>query len=843
MNNNKKNFTRTMISVALSLALTACGSDSNDPTDIIEDIKNTIPAISSTGVLSVEAGSEYSYTLASSDSDGDALTLSATTLPSWLSFDDSTGILSGTPEETDVGDHPVTLTVSDGTDDLTQSFTIAVTAAPEVLPELHAPEITSTALTSVTAGTAYTYTLTATDADSDTLTMSAAIPAEATWLTFDTVTGILSGTPTASDVGTIGVTLTVADGTDADDATQTFSIVVDAVVVPQNNAAVITSTEITNATVDSAYSYTLTATDADTDTLTMSAVIPAELSWLSFNTETGVLSGTPVLANIGAAEITLAVNDGTVDTTQTFTITVADAVVAPVGETPRDASEASFIISDGHNDWESWIETNGSSQIIVDDNLAYGNVNEVTISASQFVAGYRPVDAVGAPIDISAFEDTGTFEFDLKVTTIPSGTDEWFIKIEGAGGTLNDYNIFADNGEHSAIEVGVWKHYSFSLRDLAGLDLTAINNVMLFPSWGSNAGAVYQWDNVAFYPDGAPEQVAIIDGDSGDDATTTVALGVDFEGPQLTWSSFDTDKVQYVANPETAGINTSATSALFEINQGNGEWVGALTQGIDNFALDASNCTVKLDVYKDTISDVHVKFQKNNGVNDDGIMWGSHGTKSATNTLVNQWETLTFDFCDMIGLPENDDIGALALFPDKTTGRSQDTVNYIDNIMFSAQEVAPVVGPVTGAPVPTPLDGDVISVFSDTYTAIASVDTNPNWGQATVTTVIDVAGNDTLKMAGLNYQGIGYANTDVSSKTHLHLDYWTADATGFDVYLIGAGGETLFTVTPTLNGWQSVDIPLTTYSGVVNLSDVFQFKFDAQNHTGGTIYLDNLYFH
>lgn len=825
-----------MITVALSLALTACGSDSKDPVDVVDDIKNSIPAISSSGVLTVEAGTAYSYTLVSSDSDGDVVTLSASTLPAWLSFDAATGILSGTPEESDVGDHPVTLTVSDGTDDLTQSFTIAVTTA-DILSVINSPVITSTEITDSIVGTTYSYTLTATDADSDTLTMSAEIAAGAAWLTFDAATGILSGTPTASDVGSTAVTLTVSDGTDADNATQTFTIAVVAVVVPENNAAVITSTAITSVTVDADYAYTLTATDADSDTLTMSTVIPAELSWLSFDATTGVLSGTPVFADIGATEITLTVNDGTVDTTQVFTITVAEA---GIGEAPRDASEASFIISDGHNDWESWAEDNGTALVVVDVNAAYDNVNEVTITESKFVAGYRPVESIGTTIDMSAYEDTGTFEFDLKVITAPVGTDEWYIKIEGDNGTRGDYSIFMDNGDHSAIEVGTWKHFSFSLRDLAGLDLTAINNVMLFPAWGENAGAVYQLDNVAFYPDGAPEIVGVTPGDSGDGATTTVALGVDFEGPQLTWSSFDTDKVQYVANPVTTGVNTSATAALFEINQGDGEWVGALTQGIDDFALDATNCTVSIDVYKDTISEVHLKFQKNNGVNADGIMWGSKGTVGVANTVVNQWETLTFDTCLWVGDVETDNIGALAIFPDKTSSRSQDTKNYIDNIMFAAQVVsADPTAPAAAAPVPSALEADVISVFSDTYTAVAGVNTNPFWHQATVTTEVDVAGNNTLKMAGLNYQGVEFSTQDVSGKTSLHLDYWTADSTALDVFLITSGPETLFNITPTQNGWQSIDIPLSTYSGNGDLTQAIQFKFEGN----GTIFMDNLYFH
>ena len=735
MNNLKsiKRFNKSIIVLSLGLALSACGGSDDKVVEIIEDIVNSAPTISSTAVTTIESGTAYSYSLVAADADGDTLTMSAANLPAWLTFDSATGTLSGTPSDADAGDTAVTLTVSDGTDDITQAFTITVT-----LP------------------------------------------------------------------------------------------------VAVNNPAVITSTGITDATVGETYSYTLTATDADSDTLAMTATIPAALSWLTFDAATGILSGTPASGDIAATEITLTVNDGTEDTMQMFTITVAAASSEPEADAPRDASQASFIVSDNMNNWESWIDTNGSSQVITDPNPDYDMVDEITITASNFVAGYKPtVD--GTPIDVSAFASSGTFEFDLKVTTAPAGTEEWFIKIEGAAGTLGDYSIFKDNGDHSAIEVDVWQHYSFNLSDLTGLDLTAINNIMLFPNWASNGGAVYQLDNFAFYPDGAkaPDETRL-PGDSGDGATTTTAVGIDFEGPQLTWTSFDTAVVQYVANPDTAGINTSTTVALLDILQDDGEWAGARTEGIETFALDATNCTVKLDVYKDTIGTMHVKFEKQNG---DG--WGSAGTVAVANTVVNQWETLTFDTCAWIGHAETGVIDGFAIHADQTSTRSQDTLNYFDNIMFSAQEVVVSAGPTDGAPVPTQAAADVISVYSDTYTAVADVDLNPDWGQATVTTEVDIAGNNTLKMAGLNYQGIQFAVQDVSGKTSLHLDYWTEDATSFDVFLISEGPlETSYTITTTQGGWQSVDIPLSEYSSVVDLTKAFQFKFVG----AGTIYLDNMMF-
>jgi hypothetical protein len=47
---------------------------------------------------------------------------------------------------------------------------------------------------------------------------------------------------------------------------------------------------------------------------------------------------------------------------------------------------------------------------------------------------------------------------------------------------------------------GEWQTYTFNLSDLAmgGLDLSAIDVVMVFPTWGTGDGAVYRIDNVKF---------------------------------------------------------------------------------------------------------------------------------------------------------------------------------------------------------------------------------------------------------------------------------------------------------------------------------------------------------
>ena len=165
---------------------------------------------------------------------------------------------------------------------------------------------------------------------------------------------------------------------------------------------------------------------------------------------------------------------------------------------------------------------------------------------------------------------------------------------------------------------------------------------------------------------------------------------------------------------------------------------------------------------------------------------------------------------------------------------------YLDNIYFFKSSGGGTT-PTTAAPTPTFNAANVISVFSDAYTNVAGTDLNPNWGQATQTSQVSVAGNNTLFFSGLNYQGIQLgSNQNVSGMTHLHLDFWTANSTSLNVFLISPGpAEKPFTLTVPTSGWTSIDIPLTTFTPTVDLANVFQFKFEGN----GNIYLDNILFH
>jgi len=209
-------------------------------------------------------------------------------------------------------------------------------------------------------------------------------------------------------------------------------------------------------------------------------------------------------------------------------------------------------------------------------------------------------------------------------------------------------------------------------------------------------------------------------------------------------------------------------------------------------------------------------------------------TFSGTTLVSRNWISLDIPLSSLAGLTNKAHLAQIIL-----SGTNITNV-YADNIYFyNDGSIIPPV-PTTAAPTPTVAAANVTSVFSDAYTNIAGTDLNPAWGQTTVATQVPIAGNNTLKYLGLNYQGIQLGSAqNVTSKNFLHLDYYTANSTSLKVYLISPGPvEKSYTLTvPSLGGWNSVDIPLSSFAPV-NLANVIQLKFDGN----GNIYLDNIYF-
>ena len=165
---------------------------------------------------------------------------------------------------------------------------------------------------------------------------------------------------------------------------------------------------------------------------------------------------------------------------------------------------------------------------------------------------------------------------------------------------------------------------------------------------------------------------------------------IDFEtggyGATWTWTVFENGgnpSLEIVTNPNTGGINSSATVAKFTALQAGQPWAGCESlhgSDIGTFSLDATNSTLKIMVYKTVISDVGLKFVIPTS--------GSLGEIKVANTVTNAWEELTFDFSSHIGLLEAIGIDQIVVFPDfNLGGRTQDNIIYFDNISFYSNSV------------------------------------------------------------------------------------------------------------------------------------------------------------
>lgn len=214
-------------------------------------------------------------------------------------------------------------------------------------------------------------------------------------------------------------------------------------------------------------------------------------------------------------------------------------------------------------------------------------------------------------------------------------------------------------------------------------------------------------------------------------------------------------------------------------------------------------------------------------------------TYTAPTLVASNWVSLDIPFSSLAGLTTKAHFGQIIFVGTNISNF------FADNIYFWSNPI----NPTTAAPTPTRAAANVLSIFSDAYTNIAGTDFNPNWGQTTVVTQTPIAGNNTLRYGNFNYQGMQLgSNQDVSSYGFLHLDYYSANAGTLNVFLIcppgSPGGqapwEKAFTLPVPTNGWNSVDIPLSHFTPIVALNNVFQLKFDGGG--GSTIFLDNIYF-
>jgi len=391
---------------------------------------NQAPTIAALPALaSTMAGDQFLVTPAASDPENDALTFEIANKPDWASFDSSTGKLSGTPTDADVGTYgEVRISVSDSANVTNgNKFHIKVNPHPTSGPPgNHPPVISGSAASSVVVGQPYSFIPSASDPDGQSLTFS--ISGQPAWAAFNTGNGQLSGTPDAGAAGNYpNIQISVSDGL-ASASLRAFSITV----TTGNRAPAISGAAANSAREGIGYSFTPTASDPDGNPLTFS--VSNKPAWASFSASNGRLSGTPPTGSAGNyAGIVISVSDGSLAASlPAFDIDVAANRAPSISGTPAasvttgkaysftptasdaDGNALSFSITNKPT-WASFSSSNGRLSG-TPPKTAAGEYIGISISASDGMASTAlpafaiTVDAANAAPTISGAPPTSIVE-------------------------------------------------------------------------------------------------------------------------------------------------------------------------------------------------------------------------------------------------------------------------------------------------------------------------------------------------------------------------------------------------------------------------------------------------
>jgi hypothetical protein len=558
------------------------GAPGNSPSGITgppTNPTNTAPQISGTPATSVIAGSSYVFTPSASDADGDTLTFAISNMPDWATFDTSTGQLTGTPPPASIGAFTnVAISVSDG-----QSTTSLAPFSIEVVAPL---TIAGNPPTEVAVGSPYDFKPTTNAGSGAALTFSVAN--EPSWASFNAATGELSGTP--SQAGTFSnIVISVSDGMQTS-ALDAFAISV-ATPAPTNHPPTIAGQPATTARPGTVYSFTPSASDPDGDKLTFS--VSNRPAWLTFNSATGALTGTPGAANVGTySNIVVSVSDGMVSAAlPAFSIKVtaalaisgtpATSVMAGTGYSFQPKTNApsgtklTFAVQNAPT-WASFSSSTGTlsgtpstSQVGTYSNIVI-SVSDGTQTSSLPAFSIK----VTAALTISGSPPTqvtaGT-AYSFKPSTNAAGTIALTFSIQNkpswatfssSSGTLSGAPSASQVGTYSNIAISVTDGTQTSSLPAFAIKVVAANNLTISgtPSSSVNVNSPYSFTPTVNNPGGAQ-----------------LTFNIQNKPP---WASFSSSNGQLTGTPAAASAGTYSSIMI------------SVTDGTTNASLPAFSITV-----------------------------------------------------------------------------------------------------------------------------------------------------------------------------------------------------------------------------------------------------------
>ena len=307
--------------VARARQLTGTGTVRITVTDV-----NRPPSIEAVEALAIDEGQELKIPIVASDPDGDALELSAVTLPEGAELDAAAGEVRWTPGFDAAGEHPFAVGASDGRLSARVEFVVTavnVNRPPTLMPPAD-PGLDEAPRAVV--GDTLAFALIGADPDGDRLAFAMIDPPSGARL--DALSGRFSWIPRAIDTGDHRLTFVVTDG----EFEAELEISVE--VIAANGPPQIEAIADQEVRVGQELELTLSASDPDGDTLFVK--LTRRPGGLLLDMGARIIRWTPGPPQEGEHALEVVVSDGELEAKASFSITVLPARDKPAG----DAAEA-----------------------------------------------------------------------------------------------------------------------------------------------------------------------------------------------------------------------------------------------------------------------------------------------------------------------------------------------------------------------------------------------------------------------------------------------------------------------------------------------------------------------
>jgi VCBS repeat-containing protein len=742
-----------------------------------------------------------------------------------------------TPVSNASGTATITIQVSDGTDNASDTFVLTVNAvndAPTIgdVADQSTTEDTPTSAIAVTIGDQET------GAGSLSLTGSSSnqtiLPDANITIGGSGASRTVTLSPAANQSGTVTVTLTVSDGTAS--STDTFTLTVTAVNdVPTISDIANQSTSESTAT--SAIAFTVGDVETSAGSLTVSgsssdqSLVPNSNIVFGGSGASRTVTITPATGLSGTATITVQVSDGNLTATDSFTLTVGAVDDPPTisdvanQSTNEDTATSALAITVGDPDTTlTSLTMSGSSSnqtVVPDSNIVFGG------SGANRTVTITP-----------AANQSGSATITLTVSDGTSSTNDTFTLTVNA---MNDAPTISDVANQSTNEDTATSAISLTVGDLE----TAAGSLTL--SGSSDNQTLVSNANIVFGGSGASRTVTITP-ESNQTGTATITLTVS-DGSLTATDTLtvtvngvnDAPTISDVANQSTN--EDTATSAL-AITVGDQETaVGSLTM-----SGSSSNQSVVADgniVFGGTGASRTVTITPESNASGTATITitVSDGSLTATDTFVLTVNAVndTPTISDVANQSTNEDTATSAIAV--TVGDVETSAGSLTLTASSSNQSVVADGAIALGGSGASRTVTITPVSNASGTATITITVSDGSLTATDTFVLTVTGiNDTPTISDVANQTInedsstsalavtiGDQETAAGSLTLTGSSDNTTLIPNGNIVFGGSGSSRTVTITPAANQNGSATITLTVSDGVASATDTFTVTVTAVN--------------